>query len=96
MWARVRGITYMAYISGDIDRPTFIGVIRRSVIFGAIAGAIAVVAILAIAGFFVVMIAGAAGAIAGAALGFVLGIPRAVFKSISGARSSPPAPRPPM
>jgi len=56
LWARVRGITYMAYISGDIDRPTFIGVIRRSVIFGAIAGAIAVVAILAIAGFFVVMI----------------------------------------
>ena len=72
--------------------PMFITTIRRTIVFGAIAGAVLVVALIAIAGFFVVLVAGTAGAVAGAALGLVVGIPRAVLKAIAGDRSGPVRP----
>ncbi len=65
----------------------FIATIRRTIIVGAIAGAVLVVALIAIAGLFIVLIAGTAGAIAGAAMGLIVGIPRALLKAIAGDRS---------
>ncbi len=64
----------------------FIATIRRTVIVGAIAGVVLIVGLIAIAGFFVVLIAGAAGAIAGASVGLMLGILRAILKAVTGER----------
>jgi hypothetical protein len=66
--------------------------LRRSTILGAIAGTVAAVAIIAIAGFFAVMFAGAAGAMTGAVLGFMVGVIRAPLKVIRGSRGEPARP----
>jgi ABC-type uncharacterized transport system permease subunit len=57
----------------------FMRTIKRHVLFGAIGGAVFVVALVALAGIFIVMFAGTAGALVGAVLGFVVGLVRAPF-----------------
>ncbi len=58
--------------------------VRKHVMYGAIAGAVLVVGVIAVAGVIIVFFAGAAGAVVGGVIGLVVGIVRAPFKMMSG------------
>ena len=57
--------------------------LRRHVMTGAIAGAVATVGLIAIAGVFIVFFAAAAGGALGAVAGLLIGLLRAPFRMMS-------------
>ena len=57
--------------------------LRRHMMVGAIAGAVATVGLIAIAGVFVVFFAAAAGGAVGAVAGLIVGLVRAPFRMMS-------------